>query len=170
MDGPHCSPSVSRLCHCKSPHSSSLSGLLTHLLLLQVSTGGRAPPLYFLFHHHTLSASSGQSLESEAKRLPGFDGRYPPLPYNDGVLDKPFVCVCVSLSLREQVAGEVHSFCLPTRANGNQWYLHITPVQVVLYHLDSIQGHVLYLSFHSSWPCSLAANIQPVSASFGNST
>lgn len=60
-------------CITVSPPVPHLSGLLVHLSL-QVSTGGRAPALHFLFRHHTLSASSDQGLETEAQKLPGLDG------------------------------------------------------------------------------------------------
>ena len=40
-----------------------------------MSTGRKAPPLHFLFSHRTLSASSEQDLEIEAKQLPEFDGK-----------------------------------------------------------------------------------------------
>ncbi len=43
-------------------------------VFLQVSTGGRSPPLSSLFSHRTLDTEDDQGLESEARQIPELDG------------------------------------------------------------------------------------------------
>jgi hypothetical protein len=55
---------------------SHLDHIVLHLALdcITVGTGGAAPLLHFLFPHRQLSSHSPEALETEAKRLPEFDG------------------------------------------------------------------------------------------------